>query len=100
MSILELLHSVDDFWQQERLSSGQRKRIHLTWMQPSEIMIMVILFQQLHYRTFKAYATQYVHRHLHSEFPTLVSYSRFVELMSTVLVLLVAYLHTHLGHCT
>jgi Transposase DDE domain len=62
-------------------------------------MTIVILFQQSHYRTFKAYYTEYVHRHLCSEFPTLVSYSRFVELMPTVLVPLVAYLHTQLGRC-
>jgi transposase len=69
-------------------------------MYPSEMMTIVILFQQSHYRTFKAYYTEYVHRHLCSEFPTLVSYSRFVELMPTVLVPLVAYLHTQLGRCT
>jgi hypothetical protein len=69
-------------------------------MHPSEIMTILILFHQSHYRTFKAYYTEYVHRHLHSEFPSLVSYQRFVELMPTVLVPLVAYLHTQLGQCT
>jgi hypothetical protein len=69
-------------------------------MHPSEIMTILILFQQSHYRTFKAYYTEYVQRHLHNEFPTLMSYSRFVELMPTVLVPLVAYLHTQLGQCT
>jgi hypothetical protein len=79
---------------------GQRQRIRLTQMHPSEIMTILILFQQSHYRTFKAYYTEYVQRHLHNEFPTLMSYSRFVELMPTVLVPLVAYLHTQLGQCT
>ncbi len=63
-------------------------------------MTMVILFHQSHYRTFKAYDTEYVQCHLRIEFPTLVSYQRFVELMPTVLVPLAAYLHTQLGHCT
>ena len=100
MSILELFCSVDDFWQQfapqwqqELLTSGQRQRIRLTQMHPSEIMTILILFHQSHYRTFKAYYTEYVHRHLQSEFPTLVSYQRFVELMPTILVPLVAYQH-------
>jgi hypothetical protein len=35
--------------------------------------------------------------HLCGEFPTRVRYQRFVELMPTVLVPLVAYLHTQLG---
>jgi len=107
MSILELFCSVDDFWQQfaptwhhELLTSGQRHRVRPTQLHPSEIMTILILFHQSHYRTFKAYYTEYVHRHLRSEFPTLVSYGRFVELMPTVLVPLVAYLHTQLGQCS
>ena len=102
MSILELFCSVDDFWQQfapnwhqDLLTSGQRERLRPTQLHPSEIMTIVILFQQSHYRTFKASYTEYVQRHLRSEFPTLVSYSRFVELMPTVLVPLVAYVHPH-----
>jgi len=53
-----------------------------------------------HYRTFKAYYTEEVHRHLHTEFPALVSYLRFVELTPTVLLPLLAYLRTCLGTCT
>lgn len=107
MSILELFCSVDDFWLQfapqwhaALLAGGQRKRLRATQMYPSEMMTLMILFQQSHYRTFKAYYTEYVQRHLRSEFPTLVSYTRFVELMPTLLVPLVAYLHTQLGQCT
>jgi hypothetical protein len=107
MSILELFYSVDDFWQQfapswqgNLLAAGQRQRLRATQMHPSEMMTIMILFHQSHYRTFKAYYTEYVHCHLHSEFPTLVSYQRFVELMPTLLVPLVAYLHTQLGRCT
>jgi transposase len=107
MSILELFCSVDDFWQQfapdwhhALLTSGQRKRLRPTQMHPSEMMTIMILFHQSHYRTFKAYYTEYVQRHLHSEFPTRLRSGRFVELMPTLLVPLVAYLHTQLGHCT
>ena len=81
MSILELFCSVDDFWQQFAPNwhtalavSGQRQRLRQTQMQPSEIMTIVTLFHQSHYRTFKAYYTEYVQRHLCGEFPTLVSY--------------------------
>jgi hypothetical protein len=107
MSILELFCSVDDFWLQfapkchsELLSAGQRQRVRASQMHPSEMMTILILFQQSHYRTFKAYYTEYVQRHLRSEFPKQMSYQRFVELMSTLLVPLVAYLHTQLGRCT
>ena len=86
MSILELFCSVDDFWQHfapnwqgALLAAGQRQRLRPTQMHPSEMMTIIILFHQSHYRTFKAYYTEYVQRHLHSEFPTLVSYQRFAS---------------------
>jgi hypothetical protein len=107
MNLLELFCSVDDFWQHfapgwqhELVASGKRKRLRATQMYPSEIMTILIWFHHSHYRTFKAYYTEYVQQHLQREFPTLVSYSRFVELMPTVLVPLVTYLHTQLGPCT
>jgi hypothetical protein len=98
---------VDDFWMQfapswhqSLITSGQRHRLRSPQMHTSELMTIMILFHQSHYRTFKAYYTEYVQCHLRSEFPTLVSYQRFVELMPTILVPLVAYLHTQLGRCT
>ena len=107
MSILDLFCSVDDFWQQfaptwhqDLLTSGQRHRVRPTQLHPSEIMTILILFHQSHYRDFKASYLEYVHRHLHGEFPALVSYQRFVELMPTVLVPMVAYLHTRMGQCS
>lgn len=107
MSRLELFCSVDDVWQQfaptwqqALLTSGQRQRMREAQLYPSEIMTILILFHQSHSRDFKAYDTQYVQRHLRSEFPGLVSYQRMVELMPTVVVPLVAYLHTRMGQCT
>jgi hypothetical protein len=107
MSILDLFCAVDDFWQQfaprwqhELLATGQRHRWRATSLHPSEIMTILIVFHQSHYRTFKAFYTEHVQEQLRGEFPTLVSYSRFVELMPTVLVPLTAYLQTQLGPCT
>jgi DDE family transposase len=107
VSILDLFCSVDEFWQQfapwwqrQLLASGARQRLRPTRLYPSEIMTIAILFQQSHYRTFKAFYTEHVQQHLRGEFPQLVSYSRFVELLPTVLVPLIVYLHTQLGTCT
>src|SRR5437899_1761378 len=73
MSLLELFCSVDDFWQQfapkwqaALLAAGQRQHLRATQMHPSEMMTIIILFHQSHYRTFKAYSTEYVQRHLPS----------------------------------
>jgi len=107
MSILDLFCSVDDFWQvfapgwqQGLLAAGDRQRQRAGVMHPSEVMTIVIAFHQSHYRTFKAFYTEHVQEHLRQEFPTLVSYGRFVEVMATTLVPLLAYLHTQMGACT
>ncbi len=101
MRILALFWSVDEFWQQfaprwrqELLARGGRRRLRQGRLHPSELMTILILFQQAHSRPCKAFYTEYVQRHLRGEFPQLVSYSRFVELMPRVLVPLTVYLHT------
>jgi hypothetical protein len=63
-------------------------------------MTILIWFHSSHYRTFKAYYLEHVQTPLRAEFPTLVSYQRFVELMPTVVVPLLAYLHQQMGNCT
>jgi hypothetical protein len=107
MSILDLFCSVDAFWQRfepwwecELLASGQRRRRRATRLHPAEIMTILILFQQSGYRTFKAFYTHHVQTQLHVDFPGLVSYTRFVDLMPRFLVPLAIYLHTQLGQCT
>ncbi len=79
MSILELFCHVDDFWkrfephwQRELLARGRHRR-RARSLAPSEIMTILILFHQSHYRDFKAFYTAHVLKHLRSEFPGLVS---------------------------
>src|SRR5260370_25870392 len=67
---------------------------------PSEIMTILIHFHQSHYRTFKAYYTEHMQVHLTSEFPHLVSYTRFVALIPSMLLSLLAYLQSRYGACT
>jgi len=107
MSILELFCSVDEFWarfepvwRDELLATGKRQRLRRGELHPSEIMTILIWFHHAHYRTFKAYYTEHVQIHLRGEFPTLVSYQRFVELTPRVLLPLTAYLQTQLGACS
>src|SRR5579872_3355833 len=107
MSILDLFCAVDDFWQgfapqwqPGLVASGKRQRRRAGVMHPSEVMTILVHFHQSHYRTFKAYYTEHVQVHLRREFPILLSYTRFVEVMPSMLVPLLAYLHTQLGGCT
>lgn len=107
MSLDELFCHVDDFclavepeWEKQLLSTGTRQRHRGGQLYNSEIMTILIHFHQSQYRTFKAYYTQHVQPHLRAEFPNLVSYGRFVQLIPRVLALLCAYLFTCFGRCT
>lgn len=107
MNLLALFCAVDDFchtfhpsWQRQHLSSGAVHRHRAGQLCLSEVMTIVILFHQSGYRTFKGFYTQYVCGYLRGEFPGLVSYSRFVELMPSTLIPLCAYLRQCYGSCT
>ena len=107
MSLLELFCHVDDFcqqvepnWEAQRLQDGLQHRRRAGELCNSEIMTILIHFHQSQYRTFKAYSLHHVQVHLRSEFPTLVGYARFVQLMPRVLSLLCAYLFSLFGACS
>lgn len=107
MSLLELFCHVDDFcrafvpkWQQMQLASGAIRRNRTRSLSLSEIMTILIWFHCSGYRNFKTYYQEHVQQHLQSEFPTLVSYSRFVEFTPSALLPLLAYLRTCLGPCS
>lgn len=106
MDWTELYCNVDDFcqhfeptWRSCQLESGERKRRRSGNLSTSEIMTIVIAFHSSHYRNFKHYYRMLLKQH-RAEFPRLVSYSRFVELMPSVLGPLCAYLQHRFGACT
>jgi Transposase DDE domain len=106
MSVLEMFCDVDDFmlsfephFKASQIAEGKQRQ-RAGQLSPSEIMTILIHFHQSQYRTFKAYYTEHVQVYLTSEFPHLVSYSRFVALIPTILVPLLAYLQSRYGACT
>ena len=107
-SLLELFCDVDDYcetfeplWNQQQLSSGEKKRQRARSLTISEIMTILIAFHQSHYRDFKAYYCEQVSKNWHKEFPGLVSYTRFVEYIPSVVIPLIGYLRTRcLGRCS
>jgi hypothetical protein len=103
MSLLELFCHVDDFllsfepqWKASQLQAD-KQRERAGQLCPSEVMTILIHFHQAHYRTFKAYYTEHVQKHLKREFPHLVSYSRFVALIPDMMVPMLAYLQSCYG---
>ena len=109
MSIVSLFCEIDDFFlEYEKWKSthclpetipietrGRPRRLH-----PSEVMTILIAFQQSNYRTFKHFYLKHVCVYYRGEFPHLVSYSRFVGLKRDVLLLLTLYLSTRRGTCS
>ena len=107
MSLLELFCHVDDFcqrypglWTPLALPDGARHRQRARGLSLSEVMTILIVFHQTHYRNFKAFYTEHVQAHLQEEFPGLVSYGRFVEFMPATLLPFCAYFRICCGTCT
>ena len=106
MDWTKLFCEVDDFcrefephWRARQIASGERSRIRHGRLAASEIMTIVIAFHASNHRTLKHFYLMLLKKH-RAEFPGLVSYSRFVQLLPSVCGLLCAYLQTRFGECT
>jgi Transposase DDE domain len=107
MSLDELFCNIDDFCQEflpkyyvELKANKLCKRQRSGELHPSEIMTILVMFHQSHYRDFKFFYSQHVQTHHQRDFPRLVSYQRFVQVMPSVLLALCAYLKHCFGRCT
>jgi hypothetical protein len=107
MSVVEVFCRVDDYWKEQgplwrqgQLGRGVPRRQRARRLCESEIMTLLILFHQSHYRDFTAFYREYVCVHLRGEFPGLVSYTRFVDFIPTVLLPLCGFLKHCFGDCT
>ena len=110
MDIITLFCEIDDFFlayeqyqAQHQLpetletsnTRGRPRNLH-----SSEVMTILVHFHHKKYKNFKTYYQDYVCCQLSSEFPNLVSYSRFVQLSQEVLVPLSIFLNTRFGECS
>lgn len=107
MELVSLFYLVDEFckgfepqWRSHLLSSGGVQRVRPSALSLSEILTIVIWFHSSNHKTFKPYYTDYVRVYLGADFPRLVSYSRFVELMSGACIPLHILLLSLLGSST
>lgn len=107
MDIVALFYDLDKFtqsfepaWNRRMLASGGRRRLRDGRLCLSEVMTILVLFHASNYRDFKHFYLDHVGVHLRGEFPRLVSYTRFIELVPNALVALICYLHTRMGDCT
>jgi len=107
VNILPLFFEIDEFcrhfepiWNKYLLARNCKKRNRRRTLALSEVMTILVLFHQSGYRNLKQFYLEFVSRYLRAEFPSLVSYNRFVEFERDALVPLSAYLQTKRGNCT
>jgi hypothetical protein len=103
MDFTELFCGVDDFcrefelaWKARQITHGERRRQRSCQLSLSERMTIVIAFHSSNYRNFKHFYLMLLFHH-RADFPGLVSYQRFVQLMPALIVPLCAYLQTRYG---
>jgi hypothetical protein len=107
MDNLPVFCDVDDFCrvfepvlQAKLLSTQPRVRQRQSGLCLSEVMTILIGFHRSGYRNFKTYYQEEVRRHQAADFPGLVSYTRFIDLVPGTLLPLCVYLHTRFGECS
>ena len=98
MEQVAIFCDVDDFCKayeeycMHSLMMEKKKITPGTKMALSEIMTILIMFHLSGYRTFKWYYKKHVMQYQKKDFPNLVSYNRFVEIMEYALVPLILYI--------
>ncbi|QCJ69668.1 IS982 family transposase [Providencia heimbachae] len=101
VNLEKIYTDVDDFcllflpqWEKHLIESGLKQRIRPSKLSISEVMTIVIAFHQSGYRDFKTFYINHVLVYWRTEFPMLISYTRMLKLMQSVLVPLSGFL-TH-----
>lgn len=107
MDIVTIFCDIDDFCR--HLLTPQHPQLEARSLQSkyrplcltlSEIMTILVFFHASHYRTFKHFYFAHMLGQRRAEFPTLPSYTRFVELIPLTLLPLCAYMQTRKGSAT
>ena len=107
MEQIAIFCDADDFCKayeeycRNKLLMDKEEVVTRTKMSLSEIMTILIMYHLSGYKTFKWYYKKHVMVHQRKDFPDLVSYNRFVEIMQFALVPLVLYtIKARFGKCS
>jgi hypothetical protein len=109
--ITEIFIAVDDFCNEfkieyskletKQLQSEKKTRNRAASLCDSEVITILISFHSGQFRNFKHFYIGYVCPHLKNEFPSLVSYNRFIELSHRhALVFMMFLQYARKGECT
>lgn len=104
--LTELFCSIDDFLKSQKINPskvivGSRKsRNRHGTLSTSELMTIFIWFHASGYKNFKQYYSEHVCKHLRTEFPDLISYSRFIQLMPRLVMPMAMFLKRSFAKCS
>ena len=105
--LVHIFCDVDDFCrvflpelEKQLISDGTQKRRRSSRMTISEIMTIIIAFHMSNHRDFKNYYIGFIANFYRDHFPTLLSYTRFLEVMPKTIVPLSSYFSTLKGQPT
>lgn len=97
--LTKIFCEIDDFmkefkpqYNKQLLESKENRSSFNSKLSESEIMSILVYYHGYGNRTFKDFYTKTIQPHFKTEFPDLISYNRFVELIPTVLLPLVVFL--------
>jgi len=106
LDIIELYYWVDEFCKmyemqlKQGLLAGDRKRYREGKMSLSERLTIMIYYHLSGYKCFKYFYDQRICQWYKSEFPQVISYNRFVQLIPTLLFPMALLLHALKGEKT
>ncbi|HJZ23821.1 MAG TPA: IS982 family transposase [Candidatus Babeliales bacterium] len=107
MLLITIFYEIDEFCKQFEneykkflIQNGSQKRNKPSRLLMSEMMTICIHFHFSGYKNFKQYYINHVCQHLSTEFPNLVSYTRFVELKQKVALPIAVFAQLNPGTCT
>ncbi len=95
MEQIAIFYDTDDFCKayeeycRNKLLMDKEEVVPRTRMSLSEIMTILIMYHLSGYKTFKWYYIKHIMVHQRKDFPDLVSYNRFVEIMKFAFVPLI-----------
>lgn len=105
--LVDIFCDVDDFcyqflsqWEKYLVEASERKRKRQSVMSISECMTIVIAFHQSNHRDFKNFYIGLVHQYWKGYFPNLLSYTRFVSKMPSLIAPMCAYFQSIKGKPT
>jgi hypothetical protein len=103
--ITEIFYLADEFCKEFNLALEPKLLGNTAKRKPkmstSEVITIMILFHAMGYRNMKHFYLYHVKKHLASDFPQTVSYTRFTELMQSATLPMTIFLKTCcLGECT